>query len=189
VAVRAEERVRLVRRSTLLLVGAQVALWSSAGAFATFGPISVFVLTGRERMAAVLIGVFYLALAVGARIAGRYMDRAGRRRVPLTLATGTTTIPAAGHLLIGVGWSAAYVRSTAVVSDLARPAERAEALGLTDLVAAVSAATGVLTGAVVLEGAGLPVLVPAALVLLAAAAAALTALRSGPPAVRATSEG
>lgn len=400
----AEDRARLVRRNTMLLVGAQVALWGSAGAFATFGPISVFNLTGRESMAAVLIGVFYVALAVGARPAGRFMDRAGRRPglaagyltvlvggsvaavavavesaavllagtllmglgasaallgrtavadmypperrgraigallvagtagavggpplagaihalaravglgkplvvpwllvpvlsavalafvlslrpdprdlaaqgsgggtarrpgrilrlrpavaavgtiaaaqvvmvtfmgvvpvvlhshgagevtvsivvslhlagmfafsslvgaaldrwgrvvglvaglalsasgVVLSAATGATAIPAAGLLLIGVGWSAAYLGSTAVISDLAEPTERAGALGLTDLIAAVSAAIGVLSGAVLLEAAGFSSLRVIALVLLAATGGLLALLRASAPA-------
>jgi MFS family permease len=76
-----------------------------------------------------------------------------------------------------VGWSAAYLGSTAVVSDLATPVERAGALGLTDLMASLAAAIGVLSGAAVLEAAGLPTLVMAALVLVTATASLIAVLR------------
>lgn len=85
-------------------------------------------------------------------------------------------VPAAGLLLIGVGWSAAYLGSTAIISDLAGPAERAGALGLMDLVAALAAAGGVLSGAALL------VLGIAGLALLAGPAA-LLALRERAPAM------
>jgi hypothetical protein len=62
----------------------------------------------------------------------------------------------------------AYVGSTAVISDLAGPAERAGALGLMDLVASVAAATGVLSGAALLQATGLVILGLAALALLGA---------------------
>jgi MFS family permease len=120
-----------------------------------------------------LAGMFALSSVIGAAL-----DRWGRRAglfgglslsavgVLLALGEGTTLLPSAGLLLIGVGWSMAYVGSTAVVSDVAGPAERAGALGLMDLVASISAAAGVLSGAALLQATGLVVLAVAALVLL-----------------------
>jgi MFS family permease len=122
-----------------------------------------------------LAGMFGLSSVIGGGL-----DRWGRRAgllgglglsatgVLLALAEGTTILPSAGLLLIGVGWSMGYVGSTAMVSDLAGPAERAGALGLMDLVASVAAAAGVLSGAALLQTTGLVVLTVAALVLLGA---------------------
>jgi MFS family permease len=121
-----------------------------------------------------LAGMFALSSVIGGAL-----DRWGRRAglagglglsavgVLLSLGQGATVLPAAGLVLIGIGWSMGYVASTAVVSDVAAPAERAGALGLTDLVASVSAAVGVVSGAALLQAAGFVVLGVAALVLLA----------------------
>jgi MFS family permease len=79
-------------------------------------------------------------------------------------------------ILIGVGWPAGYVASTATLSDLASPAERAGALGLSDLIASLAAAAGVFSAAVVFEMAGLGVLVVGAIVVLAGAAVCLVTL-------------
>jgi hypothetical protein len=87
--------------------------------------------------------------------------------VLLALPEGYTILSSVGLLLIGVGWSFSYIGSTAVISDLAGPTERAGTLGLMDLVAALSAATGVLSGAALLEVTGLLALGIVALVLLA----------------------
>jgi MFS family permease len=119
-----------------------------------------------------LAGMFALSPVVGA-----VLDRWGRRvglsggalllaaGVLLSLASGTW-VPAFGLALVGLGWSGAYLGSTAVVSDLSAPVERAGALGLTDLIGSLSAAVGVLSGAVVLEAGGVPALAVGALVLL-----------------------
>jgi MFS family permease len=124
-----------------------------------------------------LAGMFALSSVIG-----EALDRWGRRAglfggiglcavgVLLALGQGSTLLPSAGLLLIGVGWSMAYVGSTAMVTDLAGPAERAGAVGLMDLIASVSAAVGVLSGGALLQATGLVVLAAAALVLLAAGA-------------------
>jgi MFS family permease len=120
-----------------------------------------------------LAGMFALSPAVGA-----VLDRWGRRAgllggvllsgagVVLALASEATPVATGALFLIGVGWSAAYLGSTAVVSDLATASERAGALGLTDLVAATAAAVGVLGGAALLEAEGYAVLSIVALGLL-----------------------
>ena len=87
----------------------------------------------------------------------------------------------AALLLIGMGWSAAYLASTAVVSDLAAPSERARALGVTDLVAALSAGGGTLGGAFLVGSAGLVALGAAGLALLAVPIALLVPLREPSP--------
>jgi MFS family permease len=131
-----------------------------------------------------LAGMFALSSVIGDAL-----DRWGRRTgllggiglsaagVLLALGQGTTLLPSVGLLLIGVGWSMAYVGSTALVSDLAGPAERAGAVGLMDLIASVSAAVAVLSGGALLQATGLAVLTVAALVLLAAGAFVVTLSR------------
>lgn len=133
-------------------------------------------------------GMFALAPLLGAAL-----DRWGRRPglvaavllamagvAIVTFADGAV-VPGAGLFLIGVGWSAGYLGSTAVVSDLSAPAERASALGLTDLVAGLAAAIGVLGGAVLLEATGLFTLGFAALALLLVPLLLLLALRERTP--------
>jgi MFS family permease len=60
----------------------------------------------------------------------------------------------AGLLLIGLGWSATYLGSTAVISDATEPTERSTALGSMDLVVSGVSAVAGLTGGVVLDLAG-----------------------------------
>jgi MFS family permease len=131
-----------------------------------------------------LAGMFALSSVIG-----EALDRWGRRAglfggiglcavgVLLALGQGSTLLPSAGLLLIGVGWSMAYVGSTAMVTDLAGPAERAGAVGLMDLIASVSAAVGVLSGGALLHATGLVVLAAAALILLAAGAGVVVVSR------------
>jgi MFS family permease len=156
---------------------------------------------GTSAVTVSLVVSFHLAgMFAFSRFVGAALDRWGRRTglmggaallaggVLLALVTGTV-VPSVGLFLVGVGWSAAYLGSTAVVSDLATPVERGGALGLTDLVASLSAAAGVLSGAAVLEAAGLPTLVTAALVLVAASASLIVVLREPARPMAATTEG
>jgi MFS family permease len=100
--------------------------------------------------------------------------------VALSLVAGTA-VPAGGLFLIGVGWCAAYVGSTAIVADLATPTERGRALGITDLVAAITAAAGVLGGALLLEATSFPLLAATAIALLLVPAILLVPLREEGP--------
>jgi MFS family permease len=135
-----------------------------------------------------LAGMFALSPVVGT-----VLDRWGRRSgllagvilsasgVALGLVSTATPVATGALFLIGVGWSAAYLGSTAVVSDLAAASERAGALGLSDLVAATAAAVGVLGGAALLEAAGYGALSIVALGLLILPAALLVPLRERTP--------
>jgi MFS family permease len=126
-------------------------------------------------------------------VIGAVLDRWGRRSgllagvilsasgVALGLVSTATAVATGALFLIGVGWSAAYLGSTAVVSDLAAASERAGALGLSDLVAATAAAVGVLGGAALLEAAGYGALSIVALGLLIFPAALLVPLRERAP--------
>jgi MFS family permease len=86
-----------------------------------------------------------------------------------------------GLFVVGLGWSVAYLGSTSVVSDLTQPAERAGALGLIDLVTALSSALGVLGGAALLQATSFPTLAVVALALLVIPGALLLPLREPAP--------
>lgn len=67
---------------------------------------------------------------------------------------GSATAVGIGLLLIGLGWSATYLGSTAVISDATEPTERGAALGSMDLVVSAMSAVAGLTGGIVLDLAG-----------------------------------
>jgi MFS family permease len=135
-----------------------------------------------------LAGMFAFSQVVGIAL-DRWGRRTGLLAGVLTSAAGVllggfgggTFLPAVGLFLIGVGWCAAYLGSTAVISDLSGPAERGRTLGLADLVAALSAATGVLGGAFLLGATSIGVVAVAALVLLALPLLLLAPLREAGP--------
>jgi MFS family permease len=108
-----------------------------------------------------ITGMFALGPFIGA-----LMDRFGRRAglvggfvlsiagalVAATEASVATV--GAGLLLIGVGWSATYLGSTALISDATEATERSAALGSMDLVVSSMSAVAGLTGGLVLDVAG-----------------------------------
>jgi MFS family permease len=141
-------------------------------------------------------GMFALSPLIGA-----VLDRRGRR-VGLLLSAGTLAagvmvsllddavpVDTVGLFLIGVGWSAAYLGSTAVLSDLTTPSERAGTLGVADLMASLSAAAGVLTGGFLFESTGFAVLAWAAVILLLAPLGLVLAVREPAPGRWAAAEG
>jgi MFS family permease len=101
---------------------------------------------------------------------GRLADQIGRRAVLM----GGCAISAMGALLaateasaavigvgvfgLGLGWSATFLASTALISDITEPSERAGALGFLDLLLSASAAAAGLLSGAVLEVAGFRVL-------------------------------
>jgi MFS family permease len=133
-------------------------------------------------------GMFAFSQVVGVGL-DRWGRRAGLLGGAVTLAVGVllggfaggTFLPALGLFLVGVGWCAAYLGSTAVISDLSGPTERGRALGLADLVAALAEATGVLGGAFLLGATSLGVVSAVALGLLALPLALLAPLREPGP--------
>lgn len=126
------------------------------------------------------VGMFGLVLFVG-----RLVERVGRFRSVLVgllaLAGGVVLLlPGAallnfipGMFLVGVGWNIAFVASTAILADAARPAERGRLLGFSDFVALCGSAAMSVVGGLVLIVFGLTyllvggialVLVPALLI-------------------------
>jgi MFS family permease len=128
------------------------------------------------------VGMFGLVLVVG-----RLVEAFGRFRSVLVglivLAGGALLmmpgvslvnfIP--GMFLVGVGWNIAFVASTTILADAARPAERGRLLGFSDFLALLGSASMALLGGIVLSGLGLTAmliasvalcLVPAALIAL-----------------------
>ena len=115
------------------------------------------------------LGMFALMPLIGAAL-----DRWGRRRGLLAAAAvclfgvpvgalGTATVfTAVAMFCAGVGWAGAYLASTAVVSDVTSPMERAGALGLTDLLVSLCSAAGGVIGGVLLELGGFPLVTVAA---------------------------
>lgn len=169
----AERREALVRRTTLVLAAAQALLWGSLGVFAAFGPIVGPRLGGAEREAGILFGLYYLGSAAGARVAGRAMDRFGRR---VGLAGGYVVMAAAGVVAAvgGLAGSVNWLRSAfavmglgvgatllgrAAVADLYPPERRGRAVGTVVMAGAIGAIGGPPLGAVVhgaARGLGVP---------------------------------
>jgi MFS family permease len=128
-------------------------------------------------MSAHFIGMFGLVLVVG-----RVVERIGRGRAMVSglviLTCGLLGLAVSAEMyavmpsmfVIGVGWNLAFVASTVVLADAARPSERAGLLGFNDFAAVGLAAPGVVFAAILLGEAGLTTLV------LAGAAIALTPL-------------
>lgn len=166
-------------RPALVAVASIVAVQVVMVTFMSVVPVVLHSHGSEELTVSLVISLHLAGMFAFSSIVGAALDRWGRRTgllvgigltaagVLLTLAEGSTILSSAGLLLIGVGWSFSYIGSTAAVSDLAGATERAGALGLMDLVSAVAAATGVLSGAVLLRATALPVLGLTALVLLA----------------------
>ena len=196
-----EERARLVRRNTALLATAQVALWAALGAVATFAVISVYELSGEESMAAVVFGMYSLAQATGARVAGRVMDRVGRRpglaggyvliglgaaTAALAVASGSTPILLVGAVVVGGGAGAALL-GRAAVADMYPPERRGAAVGRLLVAGTIGAVGGPpLAGAIhslaARAGVENPLVVPwlAVPVLAAVALALVLAMRPDP---------
>jgi MFS family permease len=79
VTVQDTTRARLVRRNTLLLIGAQATLNGIVATFFTLGVIAVVDLTGRERWGGIFLALYNVSAAGSALLTGRLMDRLGRR--------------------------------------------------------------------------------------------------------------
>jgi MFS family permease len=166
-------------RPALVAVASIVAVQVVMVTFMSVVPVVLHSHGSTELTVSLVVSLHLAGMFAFSSLVGTALDRWGRRPgllvgialtgigVLLTLPEGSTALSSLGLLLIGVGWSFSYIGSTAAVSDLSGATERAGALGLMDLVASVSAATGVLTGAALLRATALPVLGLSAVALLA----------------------
>ena len=180
VALAGRRPIEILRlRPALVAVASIVAVQVVMVTFMSVVPVVLHSHGSPELTVSLVVSLHLAGMFAFSSLVGTALDRWGRRPgllvgialtamgVLLTLPEGSTALSSLGLLLIGVGWSFSYIGSTAAVSDLAGATERAGALGLMDLVASVSAATGVLTGAALLRATALPVLGFTALALLA----------------------
>ncbi len=127
-----------------------------------------------------VIGMFAFSPFIGAAL-DRWGRRPGLIAGALASAAGAVTagvasagwLVAVGLWLVGLGWSATYLGATAVISDATSAAERAGALGVTDLVISACSAIGALGAGVLFEDAGFAVLGTSVAVLVLAVVAAV----------------
>jgi MFS family permease len=178
-------RLRAVWTATITVAVAQAVMVTYMGVI----PIAVHRHGAAGVTVSLVVSLHLAGMFAFSPMIGSLLDRWGRRPVLLagcallfagvgldSFTTGTPLLTA-GLVLVGIGWSAAYVGSTAVISDATTVAERGGALGAADLTASLAGSAAVIGGALLAEGAGLGVLGLAALVPLAAAAALLSPLR------------
>jgi MFS family permease len=144
-----------VRRNTLLLAGVQLVGWVALQTVATFGGITAADL-GEQRLAGVPVTLNIIAAALSAPVAGRLMDRYGRKPVLavglLSIFVGATVAGVAialrsfpGFLaaivLMGVG-AAATALSRSAAADMYPASRRAQGLGIVVMGGAVGAVLG-----------------------------------------------
>jgi len=145
-----------VRRNTRLLAVAQGLLYTSAPIVLAVGGPAAAELSGRDGAVGVMIAVYFLAAAVSAPVAGRWMDRHGRRpglllghALVLIGAIGAAVAvdarSATGLILsatvIGAGAGAALLGRGAV-ADMHPPQRRARAVGMMLAASTVGAVGG-----------------------------------------------
>lgn len=123
-------------------------------------------------LSAHFLGMFGLVLVVG-----KVVDRIGRFRSVvvglLVMAGGVLALLPGPELLnfvpgmfaIGVGWNVAFVASSAILADAARPSERARLLGFSDFVAILASAALSVGAGFVVGTVGLAALVVAGVLL------------------------
>ena len=147
-------------------------------------------------------GAVVVSTVISGHLAGMYafsplfgalIDRWGRRpglvAGALLSASGailSAVLPAGAILgvalfLVGLGWSAAYVSVTAVISDLTEPRERAGALGFTDVLSSTASTVAALAGGIALELVGFAPIALTMTVLLAPVALLAVSLREPAP--------
>ncbi|MDQ4005892.1 MAG: MFS transporter, partial [Actinomycetota bacterium] len=149
-------RTAQVRRNTALLVLAQIGLWAALASFAAFGPGTVDELTKNDTAVGGVLAAYYAALAPGAILAGRMMDRRGRRpgliwgyaAVSLSgvisivaAATGSVVGSFVAAIVLGAGAGAALL-GRAAVADMYEPERRGRAIGMVVMAGTIGAVAG-----------------------------------------------
>jgi MFS family permease len=178
----------LIVAATVSLAASQAsmaAVMGVAGAAVTHAGHGVPVLSSIMLMH--FVGMFALS-----RVVGGFADRVGRRQTILIglglLAVGgaiVALIPGAagfgtGLLLVGFGWSFAFIGSTVLLTDATAPEHRARVVGRADLTAQLSAAVIATGGGWWFASRGLAGLGILAIVVAATPVLLLTRLRSQP---------
>lgn len=109
------------------------------------------------------ISVHFFGMFALAFVLGRFADHLGRRAVLflgaglsgigslLTPLTSDFWIITGGSFLVGLGWSAATVATTAVIADVTHPLARGRVTGANDTAMALAALTFPIMGGVVLQ--------------------------------------
>jgi MFS family permease len=151
-----ETRDSLVRRNTLLLVGAQATLNGIVATFFTLGVIAVVDLTGGERWGGIFLALYNVAAAGSALLTGRLMDRIGRRPGlaggyamlvlcgiggALAVHAGSTWALLAVAVPFGIGFGAAQLGRLAA-ADMVPSARRGRAIGFVVAAGTVGAIAG-----------------------------------------------
>ena len=102
---RAVDRARAVRRNTTLLAAAEPALRASLVVVFTVGSVAIFELSGHESWAGLLAATDFACTALAAVVAGRAMDRIGRR--PGLVAGYVLILASAGLGVLAIHWGSA----------------------------------------------------------------------------------
>jgi MFS family permease len=125
---------------------------------------------GTSTASSVVVSLHLGAMFAFSPLIGVFLDRRGRK-IGL-LAGGAVAVAGAllgavaqgtvlfgvGLFLVGIGWSGAYLGSTAVIADVTSASERQGVLGVVDLVTHGSSTLGALAGGFLLDTGGLTVL-------------------------------
>jgi MFS family permease len=138
-----DERVRLVRRNTVLLALAQGLTTMTFPVLLIVGSIAAVEITGRDGAVGLINGLYFIAAATGAVAFGRSMDRLGRRPglAASYLLLGTAGVVCgvgvaqrsfvlllAGTVLFGFSYGGTNLARGAV-ADMYEPAQRGRAVG------------------------------------------------------------
>lgn len=151
-----------VRSRRLLVVGVIALAGSHAAMAAVMGVAGVAVVHAGH--GASVLGTIMMLHFIGmyglSRIVGHVTDRVGRRPTILAglvlLGLGGAVVAlipnmagfAAGILIVGLGWSFAYIGASVLLTDITVPSRRARILGRADLITQLTAAVVATSGGV-----------------------------------------
>jgi MFS family permease len=154
VASDSADKPQLIAAATVSLASSQA---SMAAVMGVSGAAIAHAGHGVPVLSTVMVAHFFGMFALS-RVVGRFADRVGRRQTILVglalLVIGgaiVAIVPGAtgfaiGLLLVGLGWSFAYIGSTVLLADSSAPERRARVVGRADLAAQLSAAVVALGG-------------------------------------------
>jgi MFS family permease len=147
------DRVREVRRNTMLLAFAQGLSTMTFPVLLIVGSVAAVEITGRDGAVGLINASYFVAAATGAALFGRWMDRTGRRpglaTAYLLLATagavcafaiarGSFPVLLAGTVLFGFAFGGTNLARGAV-ADMYEPSQRGRAVGIVLAVGTIGA--------------------------------------------------